>query len=145
MPQSKGKAVSQETSIIHKLKEMVRTDAKVYYILWLNAPQLLPDGDSIKSFDDLNAHYKTFTDGMTEASCENWLLEEHVQSATKWLLKRMHQQKMIELYNLYFERAKQDTNAFKAFTDFSEKFFAEEKESELLSILQNVDVSEDSE
>ena len=140
---SVGKSVSQEMSILRKIKEMVKTDAKVYFILWKYAPQLLTDGDNLKTFDDLKNNYKTFTEGMTESTCENWLSEQNVQTAIKWLLKRLHQQKMIELYNLYFEKAKDDTNAFKAFTDFSEKFFAAEKESELLSMLQNADVEDE--
>lgn len=138
-----GKSVSQEMSILRKIKEMVKTDAKVYYILWKYAPQLLTNGDKLKTFDDLKNNYKTFTEGMTESSCENWLTEQNVQTAIKWLLKRLHQQKMIELYNLYFVKAKEDTNAFKAFTDFSEKFFAAEKESELLSMLQNADIEDE--
>ena len=138
-----GKSVSQEMSILRKIKEMVKTDAKVYYILWKYAPQLLTNGDKLKTFDDLKNNYKTFTEGMTESSCENWLTEQNVQTAIKWLLKRLHQQKMIELYNLYFVKAKEDTNAFKAFTDFSEKFFATEKESELLSMLQNADIEDE--
>ena len=40
---SVGKSVSQEMSILTKIKEMVRTDAKVYFILWKYAPQLLTD------------------------------------------------------------------------------------------------------
>ncbi|SDN46863.1 hypothetical protein [Acetanaerobacterium elongatum] len=139
---SQGKSTSQEQSIIQKLKSLVRTDAKVYYILWKYAPHLLTD-KVLKSFDDLKNYYKTFTTGMTETSCTNWLFEENVQSAVKWLLKRQHQEKMIQLYELYFEKAKEDTNAFKAFTEFSEKFFATEKESELLSILHGVDVEDE--
>jgi len=75
---------------------------------------------------------------MTEQSCNNWLMEENVQTAVKWLLKREHQAKMIELYNIYYNKAKEDTNAFKAFTDFSDKFFAQEKDSELLGILNGI-------
>lgn len=134
---SNGKSVSQEISIIHKIKGMVKTDAKVYFIMWKFAPQLLPN-PNIKTFADLKGNYKTFTDGMTEVNCNNWLMEENVQTAVKWLLKREHQAKLIELYNTYYERAKEDTNAFKAFTDFSDKFFAEEKDSELLSLLNGI-------
>lgn len=132
-----GKHTSQEESIILKLKSMVKTDAKVYYIIWRYAPHLLPKQE-IKSFSDLKNNYATFTDGMTESSCENWLVEQNVQTAIKWLLKRIHQRKMIELYNIYYDKAKEDTNAFKAFTDFSDKFFAEEKDSELLSLLNGI-------
>lgn len=137
-----GKSVSQEQSIIHKLKEMVKTDTKVYYILWKYAPHLLTNKE-LKTFEDLKNNYKAFTNGMTELTCNNWLFEQNVQTAVKWLLNRLHQEKMIELYSLYFEKAKEDTNAFKAFIDFSEKFFATEKESELLSILKGVDIDEE--
>jgi hypothetical protein len=132
-----GKKVSQEQSISSKLREMLKTDAKVYFILWKYAPNLLPK-QGIKTFKDLTDNYKTFTDGMTEEFCNNWLCEKNVQTAVKWLLKRIHQEKLVELYNIYFEMAKKDTGAFKAFTEFSEKFFAEEKDSELLSIVQGI-------
>ena len=33
-------STSQEQSIIQKIKELVKTDAKVYFILWKFAPQL---------------------------------------------------------------------------------------------------------
>ncbi len=75
---------------------------------------------------------------MTEQNCNNWLTEQNVQTSIKWLLNRLHQAKMIELYNLYFDKAKEDTQAFKAFIEFSEKFFAEQKDSELLGILQGI-------
>lgn len=134
---AQGKHCSQEESIIAHLKDMVKTDAKVYFIVWKYAPNLLPK-DDIKTFDNLKANYKTFTDGMTQTSCNNWLYEQNVQTAIKWLLKRIHQEKMIELYNIYFDKAKTDTNAFKAFCEFSNTFFAEEKDSELLGILNGI-------
>ncbi len=138
---SRGKHTSQEQSVLSKLKSMVKTDAKVYFIMWKFSPHLLPN-QSIKTFADLKGNYKTFTDGMTETSCNNWLVEENVQTAVKWLLKRLHQAKLIELYDTYYLKAKEDTNAFKAFIDFSEKFFTDEKDSELLSILNGIKADE---
>lgn len=134
---AEGKHVAQEESIIAHLKGIVRTDAKVYFILWKYAPNLLPN-QNMKTFSDLKENYKTFTDGMTEVSCRNWLMEENMQTAIKWLLKRIHQFKLIELYNLYFDKAKEDTQAFRAFMDFSDKFFVDEKDSELLSMVQGI-------
>jgi hypothetical protein len=132
-----GKSTTKEQSIQSKLFSLVSTYPKVYFIMWKYAPQLLPN-PNIKTFEDLKNNYKSFTDGMTEQSCNNWLMEENVQTAVKWLLKREHQAKMIELYNIYYNKAKEDTNAFKAFTDFSDKFFAQEKDSELLGILNGI-------
>ena len=131
-----GKSTSQEESILMHLKNMVKTDTKVYYILWKYAPELLPQ--QFKTFDDLKMNYKCYTKGVTEKTAENWLMEENVQTAVKWLLQREHQKKMIELYNIYFDKAKSDTNAFKAFVDFSNQFFADDKKSDILDIVQNI-------
>ena len=140
-----GKSTSQEESILVHLKNMVKTDTKVYYILWKYAPQLLPQ--QFKTFDDLKNNYKCFTKGATEKIAENWLMEENVQTAVKWLLQREHQKKMIELYNIYFDKAKNDTNAFKAFVEFSNQFFADDKKNGILEIVQGLndkDFEEDS-
>ena len=131
-----GKSTSQEESILVHLKNMVKTDTKVYYILWKYAPQLLPQ--HFKTFDDLKNNYKCFTKGATEKIAENWLMEENVQTAVKWLLQREHQKKMIELYNIYFDKAKSDTNAFKAFVEFSNQFFADDKKNGILEIAQKL-------
>ena len=140
-----GKSTSQEESILNHLKHMVKTDTKVYYILWKYAPELLPQ--QFKTFDDLKNNYKCFTKGVIEKTAENWLMEENVQTAVKWLLQREHQKKMIELYNIYYDKAKTDTNAFKAFVDFSNQFFADDKKNGILEIVQGLsdkDLEEDS-
>lgn len=135
-----GKSTSQEQSVLLHLISLVHTQTKAYYILWKYAPELLPA--KFKTFDDLKNNYKVFTAGVTEKTAENWLMEENVQTAVKWLLKREHQKKLIELYNIYYDRAKEDTNAFKAFIDFSNQFFADDKKSDVLDIIQNIPDSE---
>jgi hypothetical protein len=135
-----GKSTSQEESVLLHLISLVHTQTKAYYILWKYAPELLPA--KFKTFDDLKNNYKVFTAGVTEKTAENWLMEENVQTAVKWLLKREHQKKLIELYNIYYDRAKEDTNAFKAFIDFSNQFFADDKKSDVLDIIQNIPDSE---
>ena len=142
-----GKHTSQEESVLKHLISLVHTQTKAYYIIWKYAPELLPKQD-IKTFDDLKNSYKTFTAGMTEQICENWLMEENVQTAVKWLLQREHQKKMIELYNIYYDKAKTDTNAFKAFIDFSNQFFADDKKNGILEIAQGLsdkDLEDDTE
>jgi acyl-CoA-binding protein len=137
---SMGKSTSQEQSVLKHLISLVHTQTKAYYILWKYAPELLPA--KFKTFDDLKNNYKVFTAGVTEKTAENWLMEENVQTAVKWLLKREHQKKLIELYNIYYDRAKEDTNAFKAFIDFSNQFFNDDKKSDVLDIIQNIPDSE---
>ena len=134
---SMGKAVSNEESVLSHIIGMVKTQAKAYYIIWKYAPELLPNQD-VKTFEDLTSQYKTFTKGMTAHVCDNWLMEENVQTAVKWLLQREHQKKMIELYNIYYDKAKDDTNAFKAFIDFSNQFFADDKKNGILEIVQGL-------
>ena len=134
---SMGKSVSNEESVLSHIIGMVKTQAKAYYIIWKYAPELLPN-PNVKTFEDLTSQYKTFTKGMTAHVCENWLMEENVQTAVKWLLQREHQKKMIELYNIYYDKAKSDTNAFKAFIDFSNQFFADDKKNGILEIVQGL-------
>lgn len=136
-----GKSVSTETSIYQTLKQMINTDTKVYYVMWKYCPEYLKDSekDPIETFDDLKNRYKVFNDSITEKTCEKYMLEQGVQNAVKWLLKRLHQKKQIELYNAYYNKALSgDVQAFKAFEDFSEKFFAEDKENGLIKLLSRV-------
>lgn len=131
-----GRSVVNEPTIKIKLKDMLGSDSKVYFILWKYAPHLMPK--EIDTFEDLTKTYKTFR-GINEKRAINWLAEENVQTAVKWLMNRLHQQKMIELYNLYYEKAKEDTQAFKAFIDFSDRFFANNQDNELLAMLRGID------
>lgn len=144
VPKASGKKVSLEESVIRKIKGMVNSDAKMYYIVFKYARQLLSD-DGIKSFDDLHKRYAAFTPGMTETFCENWLVEERVQNAVTYLLRRLHQKKMIELYELWYEKAKEDVQAFKTFINFSTVFFAKNSKEDLLQIVKNAKLEEDDE
>lgn len=129
-------AKKSEQSLMQKLHEMLPTQVKVYYIVWKYAPSLLPK--KIDTFEELVEEYKGFTKGMNEAQCERWLAEESVQTAVKYLLKRMHNQKLVELYEIYFDKAKEDVQAFQAFSKFSEKFFEDDGEDELRAVLKEV-------
>ncbi len=83
-----------------------------------------------------------YLNGMSEDDAINkFKTQECFQKAHKYLLILLHNQRMIELYNIYFERAKEDTQAFKAFTDFSDKFF-EDNINQLQSLLNGIDIDE---
>ena len=133
-------AKKSEQSLMQKLHEMLPTQVKVYYIVWKYAPSLLPK--KIDTFEELVEEYKGFTKGMDEAQCERWLAEESVQTAVKYLLKRMHAQKLVELYEIYFDKAKEDVQAFQAFSKFSEKFFEDDGEDELRAMLKDVELDD---
>lgn len=137
---AKGKSSQLEQSLLSKLHEMLPTQVKVYYIVWKYAPHLLPK--KINSFEELASEYAGFTKGMDEAHCERWLTEESVQAAVKYLLKRLHNQKLVELYEIYFENAKKDVQSFQAFVKFSEKFFEDDGDDELRTILNETKLPE---
>lgn len=136
-----GKSVSKEQSIYNKLKEMIGTDTKVYYVMFKYCPEFLNDANKmpVKTFGDLKSRYAVFSNSITEEICEKYLLEQNVQFAVKWLLKRLHQKKCIELYNAYYIKALEgDTQAFKAFQEFSNSFFKQDKEDGLTKLLSRV-------
>lgn len=140
-----GKRVSQEQSIINKLKSLVKSDSKIYWILWKYAPNIL-EKHGIKTFKELTDTYSVFTSGMTEDHCSNWQYEKNVQTAIKWLYERMNQQKMLELYDIFYQKAKEgDTASFKAFIDFSDRFFTSKGEDELLGIIQKANITDNDE
>lgn len=115
------------------------TDYKAIFLWWKYAPELLPKG--IKTFKDLQDRYQKFPN-VTEQEAELWLYEKPVQDSLKELLKSQHTKKMMELYNIYFEKAKTDVQAFKAFIDFSNAFFADEKDSELEMLLKGIKIKD---
>lgn len=136
-----GKSVSKEKSIYATLKEIIGTDTKVYYIMYLYCPEYLKEAEKkpVKDFEDLKSRYECFSDSITEDICKRYIMEQGCQSAIKWLLKRLHQKKEIELYDKYFQKALDgDVQAFKAWQDFSDKFFKENKENELTKLLNKI-------
>lgn len=139
-----GRTMQGELSIYNSLKQMINTDTKVYYLMFKYCPEFLQkiDGKQIKTFKELTQRYAVFTERITEEVCEKYLMEERVQNAVRWLLKRLHQKKLIELYEIYFEKAKNDVQAFRAFNDFSKEFFKESKQSDLSRLLSKVPESD---
>lgn len=136
-----GKSVSKEMSIYSSLKEMIGTDTKVYYIMYLYCPEYLKNADikPVDNFEDLKSRYECFSDTLTEDMCQRYLLEQGCQGAVRWLLKRLHQKKLVELYQTYYEKAlKGDVQAFKAWQEFSDKFFMEDQENDLTRLLNKI-------
>lgn len=136
--------VKQEQSIISVLKDMVKSDVKIYYILFKFAPELLPKNTEktpIKSWEDLKRAYKCYEKFQSEEACRNYMYEENVQKAVKWLLGRKRTIEMIELYQRYINLAKDgNVQAFKAVLEFSNGFFEDNGQSELMKILSGVNL-----
>ena len=131
--------VKQEQSVISVLKDMVKSDVKIYYILFKYAPELLPKNTKktpIKTWEDLKNSYKCYEKFQSEEACRNYMYEENVQKAVKWLLGRKRNIEMIELYQRYIQLAKDgNVQAFKAVLEFSNGFFEDNGQSELMKIL----------
>ena len=138
------KMQSNDGALKRKMLNMGIADYKVYFLWWKYAKDLLPDKD-IKTFEDLvNKYSNKFPKTVTLNDAEAWLYEPTVQECLKELLKSKHQQRLIELYNIYYEKAKTDVQAFRAFIDFSKTFFGDtNNESELQKILNSVRIDEE--
>lgn len=129
-----------EKTILQTIKTMV-TEYKAIYLLWKYAPCLLPK--EYKTFNELRDNYKMFPNGITESQASKWLLEESVQKAEIYILDRLHQAKMVTLYNVFFKQALEgDVPSFKAFNDFSKDFFVNKPSSEIDQILDDIDFND---
>lgn len=137
------RGTSQEKTILSQLKEMVKTDGKAYYIMFRVCPEMLPkytEEHPIKTFEDLKAAYPG-TIRADERICQNYMYEENVQKAIKWIYGKMHTQKMIEVYDKIYEKALSgDTQAVKTLSELGEKLFDTNSDSDLLKALHGVDV-----
>ena len=122
---------NRNKSLIKQLSE-VCPDKKAYWILWKYG---LYEG----TFEEIS---KKFLGGIDEKFTEQYIYQEDVQQAIKRLLKIMHNEKMIKLYETYYEKALEgDVNSAKFLMDFSKDFFKDSKD-EVLEILNRVDVDE---
>lgn len=78
--------------------------------------------------------------GKKKGEIKNMTVKKSTMDKRK--LKEQHEQKLINLYNIYYEKAQTDVNAFKAFLDFSDRFFASNDESSLMGIIDKVHLNE---
>lgn len=132
-----------EQTIIAALKSITHSDAEAYYVIWKYAPELFDT--EYKTFEDLKAAYKNIGE-RTLTSFEKAELKEDVQSAIKYLLKRLDGKRDIQLLNKYYKKAMDgDVQALKAYMEFKKSFFADDEINELKSILDgaNTTVSDD--
>jgi hypothetical protein len=53
-------------------------------------------------------------------------------------LQKNHVLKLMELYNLYFDKAKEDSTVFSAFNAVSKELFSDSDESEVSRILNSI-------
>lgn len=122
----------REQTLLQQLME-VTTKQKAYWILWKY-------GFYKATFKELS---EKFLDNVSEDKTKEYMCQEDVQQAIKKILKVKHQEKMIKLYETYYDKAlKGDVNSAKFLMDFSKEFFNDRKD-EVLSVLSNLEVDDD--
>lgn len=113
------------------------SDAKIRVILYGTGI------DKTRTWEDINQSYHKGIYKTYEECHVTFQDDPSYIKAYKLAMEHVHNIKLIELYELYYNKAKEDVQAFKAFMDFSEKFFKDDKgENELMQILQGVDIDE---
>ncbi len=132
-------AGDKTAGIISKLKQFT-SDAQAYYITWKFAPELLPK-KGIKTFEELVDAYACLNRrDYTEAYCETWLtVDEGAQKATRWLMQRLHQSRMMQLYDtLYKDVLEGNEKACTPFLKISKELFSggEQKPDPYKAMLQ---------
>lgn len=133
----------QEKALLPALKDITHSDTEAYFIIWKYAPQLLPNDENIKTFNDLTKVYKCF-EGRSEQGLEKALFKEDVQAGIKYLLKRLDGKRDVDLLNKYYELAMSgDVQALKAYLLYKKAFFADDETNELKAILSDARISTD--
>lgn len=129
-----------------ELKNKLKSDSKVYYMLFCDTDMLRDsDGKRIETYEQLKKRYKVF-ENVSEESCKKYKLDADYQSTEKFLLGKLHHQKMVDLYNRYYDLAMDgQANALKSFDTIAKSLFAEQKTDDLREFLQKIDVSDDDE
>ncbi|SHJ03272.1 hypothetical protein SAMN02745751_01606 [Dethiosulfatibacter aminovorans DSM 17477] len=127
------------TSIKQQLQDIIKNEYKTIYVLWKYCPQYF-QGKELNSIDDLKANWKMFPKSTDEQMALNWELEEDVSKGIKFLLDKLHQKKMVDVYLTFYEKAKEgDVASAKFLMDFSKEFF-KDSISELESLLNGIEV-----
>lgn len=118
---------------------MTGSDVKSYFIIWKYAPELLPE-KNISTFQELANRYSCFKNGTTEDGCNAWLIvDDKVQRAVKWLVGRLHQQRILELYDKFYHEALEgDIKAFNAITKFSKDYFVDDNIDDMSAFLRGI-------
>lgn len=74
---------------------------------------------------------------------KEYLTDDEVQNAIKMLMSAKHTEKMINIYNKFYEQALSgDVQSARFLIDFSKQFFEDDKEDELVSLLNNVEIGD---
>lgn len=111
---------------------------KADYIFWRFCPEaIMCSAKPGCTFAELKKA-ANMPDNFTKESCELWLLDENVQSLVRQLLKAKNTQQLLELHQIYFDKAKSDPKALSGLLQLNEVLFNGEKENELTALLSGI-------
>ena len=129
----------QKLDIVAEINKMLPS-YEAEYLFWLYSKECLSYEPCDNSFNELKEKTVNFPKEVTERTAKQWLLDETVQKASKLLLARVNVQQMNELHQLYVERSKSDNNALKQLLDLNKVLFANDSDSEIARILNDIEV-----
>jgi hypothetical protein len=112
-------------------------DYRANYVYWRFCPDALPpDIPAGCSFQTLKQK-SGMPDVITEQAAALWLLDDGIQQLVKSLLEAKKGLQMLELHDIYYERAKTDSNSLKGLLQLDETLFKDEQNA-LLALLDGV-------
>ncbi len=117
------------------LDQLTGTRRYSMFVVWYCA-----DKDTRESWEEFTSknNYKNMDYKYAE---ENWLLDEGIQKGIKYYMKLQHSEKMKNIYDKMYEQALNgDVQSAKYLIDFAKDYFADDKESELDSLLKGIDI-----
>ncbi|MDR1688810.1 MAG: hypothetical protein LBS21_09415 [Clostridiales bacterium] len=135
------------------IKNFNLTDYKAIYLMFKYCPNLLGEGyftkeaAEIKTYDDLQKYYKCIKKYSQSSLDALFITDENFKKAEKWLIDKFHQQKLVRLYNKFYEQAIDgDTKSVKEFISLAGRFLKEDDaESEVTQFLKSIDIPDESE
>lgn len=111
---------------------------KADYIFWKYCPEAITSTAKPRcSFSELKKA-TNMPDSFTQNSCEMWLLDENIQNLVRQLLKVKNGQQLLELHQLYFEKAKTDSKALSGLLQLNDVLFKGEEQDELAALLNGI-------
>ena len=137
MPYQKSGGLQHEL-----MKKFDLPDYKVIFLLWKYCKDLLQK--DLELYEDLRNAYKCFKSKSEESLNVLYITDDKFKQAEKFLLERLHQTKLVKLYNKFYEQAIEgDVPSFKQFSAFSEKFFKDDPENEISQFLKGVEIPDE--
>lgn len=131
-----------DQAILQWIRESTKSKTLPYYIAFIYEKSLLPNGDQIKTYEDLQEHFPNLRD-TDEIFFKKELTKESVQKLCKELMKRLDGKRDVELLNKYYQLAMSgDVQALKAYMDFKKVFFAKQGVNELTELINNADIDD---